>query len=61
MEEFVNNAGSYIHTNPWLAVLAVFIGGVLTASNPCVLAMIPLMMSFVVGQRDQETGIGRAV
>ena len=41
------NAGDYIHTNPQLAIAAIFIGGVLTASSPCVLAMIPLMMSFV--------------
>jgi len=61
VEEFVNNAGQYIHTNPWLAILAVFAGGVLTASNPCVLAMIPLMMSFVAGQRDQQAGVGRAL
>jgi cytochrome c biogenesis protein CcdA len=61
VEEFVNNAGTYIQTNPWLAVLAVFLGGLLTASNPCVLAMIPLMMSFVAGQKDQHTGVGRAL
>ncbi|MDO8958090.1 MAG: cytochrome c biogenesis protein CcdA [Deltaproteobacteria bacterium] len=36
-----------IQTNPWMAPLAVFLGGALTASNPCVLAMIPLMMAFV--------------
>lgn len=47
-------------TNPWLAVVAVFVGGMLTASNPCVLAMIPLMMSFVAGRRDEKAGIGRA-
>jgi cytochrome c biogenesis protein CcdA len=43
-----------------LAVLAVFVGGVLTASNPCVLAMIPLMMSFVAGQEDLTVGPLRA-
>lgn len=61
LDEFVNQAGNYIHTNPWLAILAVFLGGVLTASNPCVLAMIPLMMSFVAGQRDEKSGILRAL
>jgi cytochrome c biogenesis protein CcdA len=60
LEEFVQNAGNYVHTNPWLAVVAVFIGGVLTASNPCVLAMIPLMMSFVAGRREEGTGVLRA-
>ncbi len=57
---FVNNAGQYIQTSPWLAVVAVFLGGMLTASNPCVLAMIPLMMSFVAGRRDDKPGLLRA-
>ncbi|MCP4676069.1 MAG: cytochrome c biogenesis protein CcdA [Deltaproteobacteria bacterium] len=60
LEEFVNNIGTYIQTNPWLAIAAVFVGGLLTASNPCVLAMIPLMMSFVAGRREQATGTLRA-
>ena len=59
-EDFVNNAGQYIQTNPWLAIGAVFVGGILTASNPCVLAMIPLMMSFVAGQREEGGGLLRA-
>lgn len=60
LEEFVQRAGEYVQTNPWLAIVAVFIGGVLTASNPCVLAMIPLMMSFVAGRREEGTGVLRA-
>jgi cytochrome c biogenesis protein CcdA len=32
-----------------LAPLAAFLGGVLTALNPCVLAMIPLMVGFTAG------------
>ncbi|NMC68590.1 MAG: cytochrome c biogenesis protein CcdA [Myxococcales bacterium] len=56
LEEFAKNAGQYIHTNPWLAVVAVFIGGMITASNPCVLAMIPLMMSFVAGRKEESVG-----
>jgi cytochrome c biogenesis protein CcdA len=35
-----------------LAFLVVFLGGVLTASNPCVLAMIPLMIGFVGGSKE---------
>jgi cytochrome c-type biogenesis protein len=38
-----------IQSNPWLAVAAVFVGGTTTALNPCVLAMIPLMMGMVAG------------
>lgn len=60
LDEFVANAGQYIDTNPWLAVVAVFAGGLLTASNPCVLAMIPLMMSFVAGRKEERPGVGRA-
>ena len=60
LDSFVANANQYIHTNPWLALIAVFVGGILTASNPCVLAMIPLMMSFVAGRKDEKTGVLRA-
>jgi cytochrome c-type biogenesis protein len=60
-DELVQNAGQYINTNPWLAIVAVFIGGILTASNPCVLAIIPLMMSFVAGRREEKPGILRAL
>ncbi|MBT3218442.1 MAG: cytochrome c biogenesis protein CcdA [Proteobacteria bacterium] len=48
--DFINNAGLYIESNPWLALVSVFLGGLLTASSPCVLAMIPLMISFVAGR-----------
>ena len=37
-------------SSPWLAPVAVFIGGMLTASNPCVLAMVPLMIGYVSGE-----------
>lgn len=61
MEEFLGNLGQYVNSNPWLALVAVFVGGVLTASNPCVLAMIPLMMSFVAGQKEEKAGVFRAL
>jgi cytochrome c-type biogenesis protein len=60
LDSFVNNAGQYLHTNPWLALVAVFVGGMLTASNPCVLAMIPLMMSVVAGRKEKTSGVARA-
>ena len=61
LEEFLGRAGDFIQHSPHLAVLAVFVGGVLTASSPCVLVMIPLMMSFVAGQKkDVEVGPRRA-
>jgi len=59
-DQLLANVDSYIHTNPWLAVLAVFCGGALTATYPCVLAMIPLMMSYVAGSGDRKIGPARA-
>jgi cytochrome c-type biogenesis protein len=38
-----------VETNVWIAPFASFLGGVLTASNPCVLVMIPLAMAYVGG------------
>jgi cytochrome c-type biogenesis protein len=60
VDGFLANVGQYISTNPWLALAAVFVGGMLTASNPCVLAMIPLMMGFVAGRREDRAGVMRA-
>jgi len=52
IETIMQNAEKIINTNPWLAFLVVFLGGLLTASNPCVLAMIPLMIGFVGGIQE---------
>jgi cytochrome c-type biogenesis protein len=60
LSQFVGKAGEYINASPVLALMAVFVGGILTASNPCVLAMVPLMMSFVAGDRPEGRGLGRA-
>jgi cytochrome c-type biogenesis protein len=60
LSAFVSQAGATIHASPLLALVAVFIGGILTASNPCVLAMVPLMMSFVAGDRPEGRSLGRA-
>lgn len=60
LQDFIAGAGDYIHTNPWLAVAAVFLGGALTASAPCVLVMIPLMMGFVAGHGDERPSVARA-
>jgi len=59
--DFLSSLGTTIQTNPWLAVVAVFLGGVLTASNPCVLATIPLMIGFVSGRREEGLGPLRAL
>ncbi len=43
------NAEKLINTQPLLAVPVVFLGGLVTALNPCVLASIPLAIGFVGG------------
>ncbi|HEX7319125.1 MAG TPA: cytochrome c biogenesis protein CcdA [bacterium] len=60
MNALMQNAERVINTNPWLAFLLVFVGGLMTASNPCVLAMIPLMIGFVGGTREL-TGVKKAL
>jgi cytochrome c biogenesis protein CcdA len=60
LDSFVAHIQAYIDTNPWLALVAVFVGGAITASNPCVLAMVPLMMSFVAGRKEAKSGVGQA-
>ncbi|MFH0946922.1 MAG: cytochrome c biogenesis CcdA family protein [Planctomycetota bacterium] len=45
-----------VQGNPWLAPLAAFLGGLLTAANPCVIAMVPLMVGFVAGQEGERKG-----
>ena len=52
MEEFLGNVGEYVQHSPWLALGAVFLGGLLSACAPCVLAMVPLIMAFVGGKRE---------
>jgi cytochrome c-type biogenesis protein len=41
-------------TNAWLAPFAAFAGGLTTAANPCVLAMVPLMVAYVAGQETRS-------
>jgi cytochrome c biogenesis protein CcdA len=61
LQAFLDSTQTLVHSNPWLAFVAVFIGGALTAANPCVLAMIPLMIGFVGGSdgiRGWRTSLG---
>jgi len=52
IESLLSGAEQAIRSSPWLAPLLVFLGGLLTASNPCVLAMIPLAIAYVSGNRS---------
>jgi cytochrome c-type biogenesis protein len=45
-----------IQANPWLAPAAALGGGMLTAANPCVLAMVPLMVAYIAGQQTRSVG-----
>ncbi len=55
METLFGDVSALLQHSPWLAVVAVFLGGVTTALNPCVLAMIPLLMGVVAGNRETTT------
>lgn len=55
MGSLFGDVSALLQSNPWLAVVAVFLGGVTTALNPCVLAMVPLLMGVVVGNRETTT------
>lgn len=55
MEGFFGDISALLQNSPWLAIVAVFAGGVTTALNPCVLAMAPLLMSVVLGNKETTT------
>jgi cytochrome c-type biogenesis protein len=55
MESLFGDVSALLQRSPWLAIVAVFLGGVTTALNPCVLAMIPLLMGVVAGNKETTT------
>jgi len=55
MESLFGDIQQILQHSRWLAVAAVFAGGITTALNPCVLAMIPLLMGVVAGNRETTT------
>ena len=52
MESIISNIADVINNSPGLAYLFVFLGGLLSASSPCVLAIIPLVIGFVGGYSE---------
>jgi cytochrome c-type biogenesis protein len=54
MEAMLNNIQSIIQNNHLLAYLVVFIGGLISAASPCVLAAIPLIIGYVGGYSDGD-------
>jgi cytochrome c-type biogenesis protein len=49
MHHLLENIQSIIQNNHGLAFLSVFIGGLISAASPCVLAAIPLIIGYVGG------------
>jgi cytochrome c-type biogenesis protein len=54
MEAMLNNIQSIIQHDHLLAYLVVFIGGLISAASPCVLAAIPLVIGYVGGYSDGD-------
>jgi cytochrome c-type biogenesis protein len=52
MESLLGNISSVINSTPALAYILIFLGGILSASSPCVLAIIPLVIGFVGGYSE---------
>src|SRR5512143_4174189 len=52
METLLHNIQPIIQSNHSLAFLAVFIGGLISAASPCVLAAIPLIIGYVGGYSE---------
>jgi len=50
---------TFIQNNPSLAIIAVFVGGLISAASPCVLAVIPLVIGYVGGysQGDRKKAV----
>jgi len=54
IDSIASSLAEVVRTNAWLAPLAALLGGLLTAANPCVLAMAPLMVAYVAGQETKS-------
>lgn len=52
MEAVLSNIHQIIQTRHGLAFIAVFIGGLISAASPCVLAAIPLIIGYVGGYSE---------
>ncbi len=52
MESLLDNIGTIIQNQGWLAFPGCFLGGVISSASPCVLAMIPLVIGYVGGYAE---------
>jgi len=56
----IENLLQSIQANPWVAPFTVFLAGLLTASNPCVLGLIPLMVGASGAYQGQDRSYWKA-
>lgn len=54
MQHLLENIQAIVQTSHGLAFLAVFVGGLITAASPCVLAAIPLVIGYVGGYSEGD-------
>jgi cytochrome c-type biogenesis protein len=59
----VESLAAFAQNNPVFAVAAVFVGGLISAASPCVLAVIPLVIGYVGGysQGDRRKALRYAL
>lgn len=50
MANFLQGLEGYLGASPFLAFIAVFLGGVLTSFTPCVYPMIPITIAYIGGR-----------
>ncbi|MFQ5962747.1 MAG: protein-disulfide reductase DsbD family protein [Candidatus Scalinduaceae bacterium] len=54
MEGFLQGLEGYLSASPFLAYIAVFLGGVLTSFTPCVYPMIPITIAYIGGRSGES-------
>jgi cytochrome c biogenesis protein CcdA len=59
MEGLIEHLLGWMESSVWLAFLGAFIGGLLTATNPCVIAAAPLAIAYVGGYSSEEKKVVR--
>ncbi len=57
----VEQLATQIVSNPWVAPFLVFFAGLLTASNPCVLVLVPLMVGASGAYQGKDKSPAKAV
>lgn len=56
MDEILNQISVILGENPYLAPILAFFAGVMTSLTPCSLSSIPLVVGYVGGTGQQDTG-----